>query len=193
MGKIKSITVFCGSTMGSDPKYLEETQTFADEMAKRGLDLVYGGGNRGLMGRLADRLKSAGRHVTGILPKKMDIPSVRTKDVENDLIVTDGMHERKEKMYEKGDAFVALPGGIGTLEELMEIYTWQELGYHGKPVALLNSLHYYDLLLQFLRHSVQEGFLRKEYFDALIVEENPCLLLDRVMQETIVSLPDKLS
>ena len=190
--RMSTITVFCGSTPGTKPIYRESALALASAMTAQGIDLVYGGGNRGLMGMLADALKKSGRNVTGVLPKAMDIPQVRTKDVESQLVIVDDMHSRKEMMYRLGDGFIALPGGIGTLEELMEIYTWQELGYHRKPIGILNPGGYYDLLLAFLDHASCEGFLRKEYIDALLVDTDPLRLIGK-MEAADISLPDKLS
>jgi uncharacterized protein (TIGR00730 family) len=161
-------------------------------MAQHGIDLVYGGGTRGLMGVLADTLRQAGREVTGVLPRAMNKPSVRTHAAESALIITDGMHQRKDTMYRLGDGFVALPGGIGTLEELMEIYTWLQLGYHHKPIGLLNTNDYYGHLVDFLKHSEHEGFLGKECLDALCVDDDPERLLIK-MEASGTNLPDKLA
>ncbi len=160
-------------------------------MVENGISLVYGGGNRGLMGIIADTVSSNGGHVTGVLPEKMDLPSVRTKDVESKLIIVKDMHERKKTMYFLADAFLALPGGIGTLEELMEIFTWKQLKYHEKPVGLLNINGYYDTLLSFLDKMVEEGFLLKEVKESLAVIDNVedvVPMLCRMQQE----IPDKL-
>ncbi|MDY6344697.1 MAG: TIGR00730 family Rossman fold protein [Sphaerochaetaceae bacterium] len=186
------LTVFCGSTMGSSPIYRDMAVTLAEAMRKAGLDLVYGGGNRGLMGVVADTLKSLGGTTIGVLPQAMDLPQVRTKQVESQLIITDGMHSRKEKMYELGDGFLALPGGIGTMEELMEAYTWRQLGYHHKPVALLDVDGYWKPLLDMLHKSVEAGFLDPRCLQTLLVDDNPSRLLDRMASQH-VQLPDKLS
>ncbi|MCI6673475.1 MAG: TIGR00730 family Rossman fold protein [Spirochaetaceae bacterium] len=186
------LTVFCGSTMGSSPIYRGMAVTLAEAMRKAGLDLVYGGGNRGLMGVVADTLKSLGGTTIGVLPQAMDLPQVRTKQVESQLIITDGMHSRKEKMYELGDGFLALPGGIGTMEELMEAYTWRQLGYHHKPVALLDVDGYWKPLLDMLHKSVEAGFLDPRCLQTLLVDDNPSRLLDRMASQH-VQLPDKLS
>lgn len=188
---IQRLTVFCGSSMGSKPVYQEAARRLGQVMAERHIDLVYGGGNRGLMGVVADTLKGLGGTTIGVLPKAMDLPQVRTKQVESQLIITSGMHERKEKMFELGDGFLALPGGIGTVEEIMEIYTWLQLGYHHKPVALLDINGYWDALLSFLDHSKQEGFLSKECRNALLVCDDPGKLIG-MMESQHISLPDKL-
>ena len=144
-----------------------------------------------MMGTIADTVSSNGGHVTGVLPEKMDIPSVRTKAVESKLIIVKDMHERKKTMYGLADAFLALPGGIGTLEELMEIFTWKQLKYHDKPVGLLNINGYYDTLLSFLDKMVIEGFLDEKIKESLSVIDKTEDVLERLssMQE---ELPDKL-
>lgn len=191
MHEFHRLTVFCASTLGKNRLYRDAAVTFAQVMIRRGIDLVYGGGNRGLMGVLADTVKTGGRNVTGILPQSMNTPNVRTKVVESQMIITDGMHKRKEEMYRLGDGFVALPGGIGTVEELMEIYTWLQLGYHHKPVGLLNTNDYYGHLIDFLKHSEREGFLQKECLSVLCIDDDPVRLIDK-MEATGTDLPDKL-
>ena len=160
-------------------------------MVQNGISLVYGGGNRGLMGIIADTVSSNGGHVTGVLPEKMDLPSVRTKDVESKLIIVKDMHERKKTMYGLSDAFLALPGGIGTLEELMEIFTWKQLKYHDKPVGILNINGYYDTLLSFLDKMVTEGFLDKKIKESLSVIDKTEDVLER-LSALQKELPDKL-
>jgi len=191
MRKIHALTVFCASSYGSDTSYRQAVTAFGSMMVRRGFDLIYGGGNRGLMGLLADTVRQGGRTVTGVLPQAMDKPSVRTKEVESRLIITDGMHKRKEMMYELGDAFIALPGGIGTVEEIMEIYTWLQLGYHHKPVGLLNTNGYYGQLIGFLSHSEHEGFLHPDCLAALCIDGDPDRLITK-MEESGTELPDKL-
>lgn len=160
-------------------------------MVQNGISLVYGGGNRGLMGIIADTVSSNSGHVTGVLPEKMDLPSVRTKDVESKLIIVKDMHERKKTMYGLSDAFLALPGGIGTLEELMEIFTWKQLKYHDKPVGILNINGYYDTLLSFLDKMVTEGFLDKKIKESLSVTDKTEDVLER-LSALQKELPDKL-
>ncbi len=178
--------------MGNSPIYRDMAVKLAKAMRETGLDLVYGGGNRGLMGIVADTLKSLGGTTIGVLPKAMDLPQVRTKQVESQLIITDGMHSRKEKMYELGDGFLALPGGIGTMEELLEAYTWQQLGYHHKPVALLDVAGYWKPLLAMLHESVETGFLAPACLQTLLVDSDPARLLGRMAKQH-VALPDKLA
>lgn len=191
MKKINSVCVFTGSSFGKSERYREDAISLAHLFAENSISLVYGGGNKGIMGVLAKELKSLGGHVIGVLPKAMDLPSVRTEDVESELIIVDGMHARKEKMYSLSDAFIALPGGIGTLEELSEIFTWRQLGYHEKNIALMNTTGYYDDLLRFLEHTVNEGFMARSVLDELIVisdVKESLTLLERDSRE----LPDKL-
>lgn len=156
------------------------------------IGLVYGGGNRGLMGILAKTVYSLGGKVIGVLPEALNLASVRKEVVESEMIVVPTMHERKATMYSLADAFIALPGGIGTFEEILEVFTWLQLGYHHKPVALLNIAGFYDPLLAFLQKSCEEGFVHKDLLDALIVEEDEHLLLERIRTISI-SLKDKLA
>lgn len=155
------------------------------------MTLVYGGGNRGLMGLLADTVKSCGGRTVGILPKAMDLPSVRTKDVETELIIAEDMHDRKKKMYDRADAFVALPGGIGTMDEFFEIFTWKQLGYHRKPVCLLNIDGFYDTLIGFLDEATEKGFVSRPMRDALIVLDSTEGLLEALDRDE-GDLPSKL-
>ena len=191
MEKINSVCVFTGSSFGNSEKYRSDAVALARLFAENSITLVYGGGNKGIMGVLAKELKRLGGHVIGVLPKAMDIPSVRTEDVESELIIVQDMHERKKKMYSLSDAFIALPGGIGTLEELSEIFTWRQLGYHEKNIAVMNTTGYYDDLLRFLEHTVSEGFMAKSVLDELIVindVKDSLRLLERKARE----LPNKL-
>lgn len=182
MNKIKTLTVFCGSSSGNNPQYLEGADELGRELYKRGITLVYGGGNLGLMGQIAKTLYSLGGTVIGVLPQDMDIPEINTEQVETQKIIVNNIHERKQKMYELGDAFMALPGGIGTLEELLEIYTWFQLGYHQKPIGVLNLEGYYDSLILQLRHTEKEGFIRKECAQKLLIDNNSSYLLDRMIR-----------
>jgi len=156
------------------------------------IGLVYGGGNRGLMGVVAKTVFVLGGDVTGVLPEALNLASVRQEVVETKLIVVPTMHERKATMYSLADAFIALPGGIGTFEEFLEVLTWLQLGYHHKPVALLNTAGFYDPLLHLFQHSSNEGFLHEDLLDALIVEEDEKLLLRR-MQDISLTIKDKLT
>jgi uncharacterized protein (TIGR00730 family) len=173
---IRSICVFCGSASGSSPLYGEAAALLGREIAGRGLSLVYGGGNVGSMGVLAASAMEAGGRVTGIIPKKLNAVVEHLRLTE--LIVVEDMHERKALMQEKSDAFVALPGGIGTMEELFEVWTWRYIGYHRKPVGLLNIGVFYDGLLDFLRHMTAEGFLDGTILADLCVTDTQGEMLD---------------
>lgn len=192
MNTINTIAVFCGSNMGANPLYEQKTIALGKAMHLEQIGLVYGGGNRGLMGILAKTVYSLGGKVIGVLPEALNLASVRKEVVESEMIVVPTMHERKATMYALADAFIALPGGIGTFEELLEVFTWLQLGYHHKPVALLNIAGFYDPLLAFLQRSCEEGFVHKDLLDALIVEEDEHLLLERIRTISI-SLKDKLA
>ena len=170
MSRLERIAVFCGSSFGSNEEYKENAIRLGKEMAKRSIALVYGGGAKGLMGVIAETVHENGGYVIGVLPESMDRPSVRLKKVEDELIIVPDMHERKRTMYSLSDAFIALPGGIGTMEELMEIYTWRQLGIHECNIGLLNVKGYWNPLLDMLDKAVSEGFLSKEVKDILIVE-----------------------
>jgi uncharacterized protein (TIGR00730 family) len=173
---MKSVCVYCGSNPGSDPVYAEAAQELARTLAERGLRVVYGGAHVGLMGLIADTALAAGAEVVGVIPKVLVEWEVAHTGL-TELHVVDDMHERKAKMAELADAFVALPGGIGTLEELVEIYTWSYLGIHDKPFAVLNTAGYYDGITAFLDHAVGQGFLRPEVRERLLVAPDPEALL----------------
>jgi hypothetical protein len=148
-------------------------------LAGRGLTVVYGGGNVGLMGILADAALAAGGEVIGIIPRKMVARELAHAGVTS-LIPVNSMHERKQKMADLADAFIALPGGIGTMEELFEVFTWLQLGLHHKPVGLLNVAGFYDPLLEFLAHMRNQRFLKPQHFETLLVEDTVEPLLDRL-------------
>ena len=191
MNKIKTVCVFTGSSYGNCDIYRKDAITLASIFKESGISLVYGGGNKGIMGVLAKELKRLGGHVIGVLPKAMDLPSVRSEDVESQLIIVDGMHERKERMYSLSDAFIAAPGGIGTIEELAEIYTWRQLGYHSKNIALYNAGGYWDPFIEMIGKGTEEGFITEEVRNVLIIESDPDRLLDRLEKEQ-AELPEKL-
>ncbi len=188
---IKNLCVFCGSSPGADPQYSIEAESLAHEMAKRGINLVYGGGGAGIMGKLASALKSSSVSVIGIIPSRIYDMIHHLDHTEDELIVVETMHERKAAMYERSDAFIALPGGIGTLEEFMEALTWLQLGYHHKPVGLLNCGGFFDPLVSLLEQMVREGFLRKEMLNLLIVEKEPQRLLDSLARVDL-TIPEKI-
>lgn len=178
------ICIFCGSKSGRDLAYREAAIQLGGLIAERGYELVYGGGNVGLMGVIADACLNQGGHVIGVIPEILIDREVEGTKVGHDrlsrLEVVDTMHERKARMAELSDAFIALPGGIGTLEELFEIYTWAQLKFHQKPIGLLNTEHFFDPLIQLLDHMVQENFLETETRSELCFESNPEKLLNQM-------------
>ncbi|MGJ7606770.1 TIGR00730 family Rossman fold protein [Variovorax sp. LT1R20] len=153
-----SICVYCGSRPGERPEFSEAAKAVGQWIGQHGGQLVYGGGRTGLMGTVAEATRLAGGRVVGIIPKAL-VDKELANPLCDELHVVDTMHERKAMMGERADAFIALPGGIGTFEELFEIWTWRQLGYHDKPTGILNTAGYYDKLLDFLAHSVREGFM----------------------------------
>ncbi|NLO91134.1 MAG: TIGR00730 family Rossman fold protein [Elusimicrobia bacterium] len=173
MGKL---CVFCGSGMGRKAEYAAAAEALGRVLAENGIELVYGGGSVGLMGTVARAALRHGGKVTGIIPQSLADREVAFNELEN-LKIVGSMHERKAAMIKLADAFVALPGGIGTLEEFFEVLTWTQLGIHSKPCALLNVRGYYDRLLQFLDHTAAERFIEKEHRKMLIVERSPSRLL----------------
>ncbi len=192
MNTIKTIAVFCGSSAGKNPLYGKKAIDLGKALYDNQIGLVYGGGTRGLMGIVAKTVFTLGGSVTGVLPEALNLASVRQAVVETELIVVPTMHERKAKMYSLADAFIALPGGIGTFEEFLEVFTWLQLGYHHKPVALLNTAGFYNPLLHFFQKSSDEGFLQRDVLEALVVEEDEKLLLRR-MQGITLTIKDKLA
>ena len=175
---LKNICVYLGSNTGRTPVYVEQAQALGRELARRGLGLVYGGSNVGLMGALADAALDAGGRVIGVLPERLKAKEVAHLGL-TELRVVDTMHERKRMMADLSDGFIALPGGAGTFEELFEVWTWAQLGFHHKPCGLLNVAGYYDKLVEFLDHAAQERFMREEHRAMLMVESDPAKLLDR--------------
>ncbi|MDZ7773145.1 MAG: TIGR00730 family Rossman fold protein [Balneolaceae bacterium] len=175
---IKSICVYCGSNPGKSPAYREGAVNLAEALARENIGLVYGGGSVGLMGIMADTLLERGGRVTGVIPEDLVRREVGHGGL-TEQIVVDSMHERKAAMAERSDGFIAMPGGLGTLEELFEVLTWAQLGIHRKPVAILNVGGYYDRLVSFLDHGVEEGFVKAPHRNMLMVENNPDSLLER--------------
>ncbi|WP_304516579.1 TIGR00730 family Rossman fold protein [Cecembia rubra] len=176
---MKKITVYCGSNKGKNAIFSQGAVALANEMIKRDLSLVYGAGNVGLMGVIADAMLAADKKVYGVIPQKLvDIEVAHQGCTE--LTVVETMRDRKWLMAEKGDGFIAMPGGIGTFEELFEIMTLNQLAYIRKPLALYNLNGYYDGLLNFLQHAVTEGFLHQAQLDLLIVGDNPAEILDKM-------------
>lgn len=171
--------MFCGSSEGVKGQYTDVTKQLGRSMAHQGMGLVYGGGRRGLMGILADSVLQTGGEAIGIIPKGL-MEREQGHLALTELHVVETMHERKAQMAALADAFVVLPGGLGTLEEMFEVWTWAQLGIHQKPLALLNIAGYYDKMLSFLWHTQEEGFVRREHLWLLIVEQDPEKILERI-------------
>jgi uncharacterized protein (TIGR00730 family) len=183
---MQSVCVFCGSNTGAGEAYAEAARALARAIARRRLKLVYGGGNIGLMGVLADAALGAGVHVIGVIPRRLVEKEVAHSRLTEQRIV-ETMHERKALMAELSDAFVALPGGLGTLDETFEMLTWTQLGYHRKPCALLDVNGYFGRLAAFLDHAVEQRFVTAAHRAMLIIEREPDAALDRL---ATTSLPD---
>lgn len=177
---MKKITVYCGSNRGLKPAYENGAKDLAKEFIKRDIALVYGAGNVGLMGVIADAMLDAGKEVYGIIPQKLvDIEVAHQGCTE--LTIVETMRDRKWLMAERGDGFIAMPGGIGTFEELFEIMTLNQLGYLQKPLALFNIEGYYDKLISFLTHACKEGFLHQAQLDLLIISNDPADMVDKML------------
>jgi uncharacterized protein (TIGR00730 family) len=175
-----SVCVFCGSREGSAPAYARAAAELGTAIAGRGLGLVYGGGNVGLMGHLADAALAAGGRVVGVIPRRLEALELAHRRL-HELIVVEDMHQRKEAMARRAQAFIAMPGGYGTLEELFETVAWAQLGFHGKPVGILNTAGYFDPLITFLDHAVQEQFLRPRHRSLLRVGSEAAALLESLL------------
>lgn len=182
-----SICVYCGSRPGTNPQFTEIAKATGQWIGERGGQLVYGGGRSGLMGVVAEATRQAGGRVVGIIPQAL-VDKELANQACDELHIVKNMHERKAMMAERSDAFVALPGGIGTFEELFEVWTWRQLGYHGKPLGLLNVAGYYDGLLTFLQTSVKSGFMGEWQMELLQTETTPSALLRNLV---LASGPDQ--
>jgi uncharacterized protein (TIGR00730 family) len=176
---LKSICVFAGSSAGRHDAYAMAARELGRVLVERHLSLIYGGARVGLMGALADAVLEAGGHVTGVIPEALVAKEVAHAGL-SDLRVVRSMHERKAMMPELAGGFIALPGGWGTLEELFEVLTWAQLGIHQKPCGLLNVRGYFDGLLSFVDHTIEEGFLKREYDAMIAVSDSPGALLDKL-------------
>ena len=185
---MKRLCVFCGSAVGARVEYAASARALAAELARRRLGLVYGGGSVGIMGVLADAALAAGVEVIGVIPRPLASRELAHAAL-TELRLVDSMHERKATMASLVDGFVALPGGIGTLEETLEVLTWAQLGIHRKPVAALNVAGYWDGLIRLLDHATREGFVRREYAELMLFAEAPAELLDRMSAWTPPALP----
>lgn len=174
---MKRLAVYCGSSMGSSPIFAERARILGERMAERNIDLVYGGGRRGLMGVVADAVLGGGGQVYGVIPQALvDLEVAHTGLTE--LVIVQTMHQRKARMTELTDAFVAIPGGIGTLDELFEAWSWNALGYHAKPFALLNEHGFWDEMLAFLDTATASGFISSDRRRQLLVGNTPDAVID---------------
>lgn len=181
---MNSIAVFCGSSSGHSSIYEEISLLLGQELAKRGITLIYGAGNVGLMGIVADACLDKGGKVIGTIPKFLEEMEVAHTQL-TELYITDTMHERKSLMAEKAEGIIILPGGIGTMDEFFEIFTWQQLGLHSYPIGILNINGFYDYLLQHLQHMVDEGFLKDYHKDRILVEDDPSKLIESMKVQEI--------
>jgi len=173
------LCVFCGSSSGRDPVYMETARLLGETLARNGIELVYGGASVGLMGAVANAVLAEGGRVTGVMPQALVDKEIAHTGL-SDLRVVGSMHERKALMAELSDGFIALPGGLGTFEELFEVWTWAQLGYHKKPCALLNVAGFYDRLADFLDNVVERGFVKPVHRAMLIVKDEPSALVDAI-------------
>jgi uncharacterized protein (TIGR00730 family) len=188
---LTTICVFCASSPGADPRYVEGARAFGSLLAQSGRRIVYGGGNTGLMGALADGALSAGGEIVGVMPRHLVEREVAHRGL-TQLDIVSSMHERKARLAEMADAFVALPGGLGTLEEFTEIWTWGQLGLHRKPYGILDVAGYYAPLLAFLDHALAQGFVRPEHRAMVHVSDDPAALLDAMEHAPPPALPKYL-
>ena len=185
----RKICVFTGSRHGASSAYADAAEQLARDLVERGFGLVYGGGNVGLMNVIADAVLELGGHVTGVIPNALVSREVAHRGL-SELRVVSSMHERKALMAELSDGFIALPGGIGTMEEFFEVLSWAQLGIHNKPCGLLNVSGYYDPLIEFLDHAVSQDFVKPKHRALLLVESEPAILLDR-FDEMLAAPPVK--
>jgi len=180
---MKRIAVYCGSATPADPVYMECARTVGKELAQRGIGVVYGGGRMGLMGAVADAALAAGGEVIGVIPTVMVQPEV-AHDGCTRLEIVQTMHERKARFTDLSDGFLTLPGGVGTMDELWEAVSWAQIGYHNKPIGLLNIAGYYDGLVAFLKHMTQVGFVRSEHAEMIVHDNSLASLLERMARHT---------
>ena len=192
MNKISRVCVYCGASPGKHPAYKTMAQRLGKLLASHHIGLVYGGGDVGVMGDIANAVLQEGGEVIGIIPKALATKEVAHFGV-TEIEIVDSMHTRKARMAELSDAFIALPGGIGTMEELFETWTWAQLGYHQKPVGLLNTAGYYTPLLDFLDKMVLQGFLQEKQRHMLLVDTNPVHLLEKISAYRAPAVPQWLA
>jgi len=173
---MKAVCVYCGSAFGTRDAYRLAAEGLGTALAAADIALIYGGGRVGLMGTVADAVLAAGGKAIGVIPQLLMDKEVAHRQL-SELHVVDDMHQRKRMMADLADAFITMPGGAGTLEELFETYTWAQLGYHNKPMGLLNIAGFYDPLIAMLRHTADEGFIRSDFVDLLALDADPTALL----------------
>ncbi|MFK0570072.1 TIGR00730 family Rossman fold protein [Endozoicomonas sp.] len=176
---MKTIGLFCGASKGLKPDYRKAAEALVDALVEQGIAIVYGGGNVGLMGIVADRALALGGWVTGVIPRVL-IQQEQAHQGLSELILVDDMHERKKTMSELADGFITLSGGSGSMDELFQEITLRQVGHHNKISSILNTAGYYDHLLSWLEHSVQEGFFNQHLFDSLIVDDSPANIVRRL-------------
>jgi len=179
---IRAVCVFCGSQPGTKPAYLQAARELGAQLARRDWTVLYGGGHVGMMGALADSTLAAGGKAVGVIPEHLMRPEVAHQGL-TELLVVDSMHTRKRIMAGRSDAFIVLPGGYGTFEEMFEMVTWRQLRLHAKPVGLVNVDGYFDHLLAFLQHAAQQEFIRPQHRDLLSVETSVAALLERLARQ----------
>lgn len=179
ISKVGAVCVYCGSSDGNEPRFLEAAERFGTLLARSGVELVYGGASIGVMGAVAKAVLAEGGRVTGVIPEFLTRVEVQLSDV-SELIVTDSMHTRKRKMFERSNAFVALPGGIGTLEEVIEMLTWAQLGRHNRPIVIANLDGFWDPLIELFDHIIKAGFARSNIRRIYSVVDNVEDILPRI-------------
>lgn len=187
-GRFRSLCVFCGSSTGDDPAFSQAARELGDSLVKRQITLVYGGGNIGLMGVIADRVMQGGGRVIGVIPRQLQEKELAHHGI-TDLQVVDSMHQRKARMAELAQAFIALPGGFGTIEEFAEVLTWSQLGLHAKPMGLLNVSGYFDHFLDFLDHAVDVRLLQSEHRRLVLESDRADPLLEQMQAWQAPRLP----
>jgi uncharacterized protein (TIGR00730 family) len=185
--KMKRICVYCGSSTGNDPKYIEMAKQLGKELAENNIELVYGGGNVGMMGVIANSVVKNNGKVIGVITEKLLEMEVAFTEL-SDLRVVDTMHERKALMARLSDGFIAMPGGFGTMDEMFEVLTWSQLNIHQKPCGFLNVNGYYDKLIDFIDHMMKENFVNPECKNIMQVSENPKELIEQIKNYKHISL-----
>ncbi len=190
MPDIGSVCVYCGSSFGTDPRHRADATRFGRLIGEACLELVYGGGDIGLMGAVADAAMESGARVVGVIPTDLKRAEVAHEGLD-ELIVVDSMHERKRCMFERADAFVALPGGVGTLDETLEIITWRQLGLHGKPIVIVDSGDYWQPLIALIEHTIAEGFTGPVLRDLFTIVSDVDDVLPAIARLPATTVPDR--